>query len=108
MTTTRRRLGHGPTVVADHRADWTCDTGASLIIEATGPGAGALPSMHGALYVCPQHQDDAHARITSAGYTPDPREAPPSHRWDPWPCGHITTYDAPAAAELGTPAPAPE
>lgn len=84
----------------DARADWTCDTGASLIAQATGPSAGRLPRLHAVIYVCEAHRTDAETRIAAAGYRPDVEAAPPEHRSDPWPCGHITAYEAAAARAL--------
>ncbi|MFD3844757.1 hypothetical protein ACFWVB_02555 [Streptomyces microflavus] len=78
--------------VTDADTGWECRTGASLIAEATSPGPGALGTLHGVIYVCPAHQADAEALIRTAGCTPEIRDAPTAHRWDPWPCGHITTF----------------
>lgn len=75
----------------DGHTGWDCPTGASLIAEITGPGLGTLPAHHGVIYVCPDHQAQAEARITTMEYTPRTYPAGPSHQWDPWPCGHITT-----------------
>jgi hypothetical protein len=88
------------TTVIDTTAGWTCDTGASLIADATSPGRGRLPDLHAVIYVCEAHRADAEARIAAAGYRPDTNPAPPSHRWNPWPCGHITAYEAAAADGL--------
>lgn len=85
--------------VTDARADWTCDTGASLIAEATTPGPGRLGTIHAVIYVCPDHQDAAEDLISSHQWNPAVRPAPPSHQWNPWPCGHITAYDASTPAE---------
>ncbi|MGW1666811.1 hypothetical protein [Streptomyces microflavus] len=89
-----------PVTITDTHAGWTCHTGSSLIADAMTPGPGALGTLHGVIYVCPTHQDDAEARITAAGYTPRTEPAPPGHRWDPWPCGHITAYKQDAAPTL--------
>jgi len=89
------------TTPTDDHTGWTCDAGASLIAEAMTPGPGVLLGvLHGVIYVCPEHCAEAELRITAAGYCPEVRPAPESHRYDPWPCGHITTYDDQAAAEL--------
>lgn len=85
---------------ADGRTGWTCDTGASLIIEAMTPGPGRLGTLHAVIYVCPEHQAAAEARITAAGYDAEVREAPPGHRWDPWPCGHTTAFKSKALPAL--------
>jgi hypothetical protein len=84
--------GTGPGAVTDGHTGWDCTTGASLLAHITGPGRGTLPAEHGVIYVCPDHQAQAEARITTAGHQPDTEPAPPGHRHDPWPCGHITTY----------------
>jgi hypothetical protein len=89
------------TTPIDMAAGWSCTTGASLIAEANSPGTGSLPRLHAVIYVCQAHRADAEARITAAGYTPDVEDAPPSHRWDPWACGHITVYEETAAGRLG-------
>lgn len=89
------------TTPIDTAAGWFCDTGASLIVEATSPGAGSLPRLHAVIYACGAHQAAAEARITAAGYSPDVEGAPSAHRWDPWSCGHITAYEATAADRLG-------
>lgn len=86
--------------VIDTHAGWTCTAGASLIAEANTPGPGRLGTHHGCIYVCAEHQAAAEERITAAGYNPDVRPAPPGHRWDPWPCGHITAYSQAAADAL--------
>ncbi|MFF6984254.1 hypothetical protein ACFZAV_42830 [Streptomyces sp. NPDC008343] len=94
------------TVVTDAHTGWTCIAGASLITEANSPGAGHLPRMHAVIYACEDHRDDAEARMTAAGFTAATHPAPPSHRWDPWPCGHITAYDVDTPAEsFAAPAP---
>lgn len=90
------------TTPIDMATGWSCTTGASLIAEACSPGTGSLPRLHAVIYVCQAHRADAEARITAAGYTPDVEDAPPSHRWDPWACGHITVYEEMAAARLGS------
>lgn len=79
-------------MVADRHAGWDCIAGASLMANAESPGAGRIPNLHGVIYVCADHQADAEARITAAGYTPSVEDSPPGHRWDPWPCGHVTAY----------------
>jgi hypothetical protein len=89
-----------PVTVVDAHTGWTCPAGASLIADANSPGKGSLPDLNGVIYVCPDHRDDAEARITAAGYNPDVQPAPPGHRWDPWPCGHITAYSQAAADAL--------
>jgi hypothetical protein len=87
-------------VVVDGHAGWKCDTGASLISDANSPGKGALPDLNGVIYVCPDHRADAEARITAAGYDADTRPAPPGHKWNPWPCGHVTAYSTETLAGL--------
>lgn len=86
--------------VTDAEAGWTCPVGASVIVDAMTPGPGKLGTMHGCIYVCPDHRSAAEERITAQGWNPEPRPAPYGHRHDPWPCGHITAYDAdtPASA----------
>lgn len=91
MTSTTT-TGTGPGSVTDGHTGWDCPTGASLIARVTGPGPGRLPAQHGCIYVCPDHRAQAEARIAAVGHIPDTDPAPPVHRWDPWPCGHITTY----------------
>ncbi|MCX5115513.1 hypothetical protein OOK13_45335 [Streptomyces sp. NBC_00378] len=78
--------------VTDAVTGWECPAGASLIAEAMTPGPGALGTMHGVIYVCPDHQADAEALISATYCTPEIRDAPPGHRWNPWPCGHVTAY----------------
>jgi hypothetical protein len=63
------------------------------------PGPGELGTLHAVIYACPDHQVTAEGRITAVDWSPEVRPAPPSHRWDPWPCGHITAYDADTTAE---------
>ncbi|MCX4993814.1 hypothetical protein [Streptomyces longwoodensis] len=87
-------------VVADGHTGWECDAGASLIVEARTPGPGRLGTHHGVIYACPAHRDAAVERIASAGYEVDPRPAPPGHRWNPWPCGHVTAHGSKAMAAL--------
>ncbi|MEU3507918.1 hypothetical protein ABZ733_08300 [Streptomyces longwoodensis] len=87
-------------VVADGHTGWECDAGASLIVEASTPGPGRLGTHHGVIYACPAHRDAAVERIASAGYEVDPRPAPPGHRWNPWPCGHVTAHGSKAIAAL--------
>lgn len=88
------------TVVADGHTGWECDAGASLIVEASTPGPGKLGTHHGVIYACAGHRAAAEERITGAGYEVDPRSAPPGHRWNPWPCGHVTAHDSAALAAL--------
>ncbi|MFE6461557.1 hypothetical protein ACFVP0_29365 [Streptomyces cinereoruber] len=78
--------------VNDSATGWDCPAGASRIAEAMTPGPGKLGTMHGVIYVCADHQEQAEAMITAAGYNPETRDAPPGHRWNPWPCGHVTAY----------------
>ncbi|MEU8740570.1 hypothetical protein [Streptomyces halstedii] len=78
--------------VTDAATDWECQAGASLIVEAMTPGPGALGTMHGVIYVCPEHQDEAESLIGATNCIPETRDAPPGHRWNPWPCGHITAF----------------
>ncbi|MEV5368964.1 hypothetical protein AB0N12_06325 [Streptomyces albogriseolus] len=85
---------------ADGHAGWECDAGAQLLISATTPGPGALGTHHGTIYACPVHQGAALQRITGSGYQADPQPAPPGHRWNPWPCGHVTAHDAQALTAL--------
>lgn len=85
---------------ADAHTGWTCGTGASLIIDAMTPGPGRLGTLHAVIYACPEHQAEAETRITGAGYGPEVRQAPPGHRWDPWPCGHVTAYKTKALPAL--------
>lgn len=40
-----------------------------------------------------------------AGYEPETRPAPPSHRWDPWPCGQVTSFSVEAIEALAPPDP---
>lgn len=88
------------TASADGHAGWECGAGASLIVEASTPGPGKLGTHHGVIYACAGHQAAAVERITASGYEVDPRPAPPGHRWNPWPCGHVTAHDAAALAAL--------
>lgn len=88
------------TASADGHTGWECRAGASLIVEASTPGPGKLGTHHGVIYACAGHQAAAVERITASGYEVDPRPAPPGHRWNPWPCGHVTAYDAAALAAL--------
>ncbi|WP_329141026.1 zinc finger domain-containing protein [Streptomyces sp. NBC_00670] len=90
---------------ADGHTGWQCDAGASLLVAASTPGPGALGTHHGTIYACAAHRDAAVERITSAGYEADPQPAPPGHRWDPWPCGHVTAHGTESLAALtaGTP-----
>lgn len=86
------------TVVTDARAGWTCDAGASLVASAMTPGPGRVGTLHAVIYVCPTHQSNADKRIAEMGWTPEVEPAPSGHRADPWPCGHITAYQADATA----------
>lgn len=88
--------------VWDAHARWKCDTGSSLIAEAMTPGPGKLGTLHGVIYVCPVHRAAAEEQIGRAGYGPEVRDAPPGHKWDPWPCGHVTAYNEKALAGLST------
>jgi hypothetical protein len=88
--------------VGDAHTRWKCDTGASLIAEAMTPGPGKLGTLHGVIYVCPVHRAAAEEQIGRAGYGPEVRDAPPGHKWDPWPCGHVTAYHEEALAGLST------
>ncbi|EYT83998.1 hypothetical protein CF54_04115 [Streptomyces sp. Tu 6176] len=80
------------TVVADGHTGWECDAGASLLVGADTPGPGKLGTHHGVIYACAAHRAAAAVRIMGAGYEADARPAPPGHRRDPWPCGHVTAY----------------
>lgn len=108
--------GTGPGAVTDGHTGWDCTAHhATLIAEITSPGLGTLPAHHGVIYVCPDHQAQAEARITAMEYTPRTYPAGPSHTWNGWPCGHITTNgrdgDLLAAAltvPVEPPAPTPE
>lgn len=90
-------------VVGDAHTGWKCDTGASLLADAMTPGPGKLGTMHGVIYVCPDHQASAEEQIGRAGYLPEVRDAPPGHKWDPWPCGHVTAYNEKALEALSRP-----
>ncbi|MFR0351813.1 hypothetical protein [Streptomyces sediminimaris] len=85
---------------ADGHAGWECNAGASLLVSASTPGPGALGTHHGTIYACTIHRDAAVERITGAGYEADPQPAPPGHRWNPWPCGHVTAHDTQALTDL--------
>lgn len=87
--------------LTDAHTGWTCGKGASLISEATSPGPGTLPRLHGVIYACEHHREAAEGRISEAGCSPITHDAPPSHRWNPWPCGHVTAYDEQVASHLG-------
>lgn len=87
------------TRVTDAHTGWACDAITPLIIEAMTPGPGKLGTLHAVIYTCPEHQGAAEERITAFGWNPEPRDAPPGHKWDPWPCGHITAFDADTSAE---------
>jgi hypothetical protein len=84
----------------DGHAGWTCDAGASMNVEAVTPGPGRLGTLHGVIYVCPEHRAAAEERITGSGYGPQPEPAPAGARWNPWPCGHVTAYSTQALAAL--------
>ena len=84
----------------DKHTGWTCETGASLLAGAESPGKGRLPDHHGVIYVCADHRAEAEALISAAGYDAATEPAPPGHRWNPWPCGHVTAHDAAALAAL--------
>ncbi|WP_371592612.1 hypothetical protein [Streptomyces virginiae] len=88
------------TASSDGHAGWECTAGASLHVEAMTPGPGRLGTLHGVIYVCPEHQAAAEERVTAGGYGPEVSDAPYGHRFDPWPCGHVTTYNAKALAAL--------
>ncbi|PZT74507.1 MULTISPECIES: hypothetical protein [unclassified Streptomyces] len=92
--------GNPGTASADGHTGWECSGGASLIVEASAPGPGKLGTHHGVIYACAAHRAAAVERITGAGYEVDPRPAPPGHRWNPWPCGHVTAHDAASLAAL--------
>lgn len=87
-------------LTGDGRAGWLCDAGASYLVDAMTDGPGRLGTMHGVIYVCADHRKSAQERITGAGYRADVREAPPGHKHDPWPCGHVTAHSLPALAAL--------
>jgi hypothetical protein len=86
--------------VIDAAAGWMCTEGASLIADATSPGKGSVPDLHATIYVCEAHRIAAEATITAAGYRPDINPAPPAHRSNPWPCGHVTAFETAAAEAL--------
>nr|WP_121764771.1 hypothetical protein [Streptomyces chartreusis] len=88
------------TASADGHAGWECTAGASLIAEGMTPGPGRLGTLHGVIYVCPDHEAAAGDRMSAAGYRPQVHPAPPGHRHNPWPCGHITAYSREALAVL--------
>lgn len=87
--------------VIDKHTGWTCETGASLLAAAESPGKGRLPDLNATIYVCADHQAEAEALITAAGYDAATSPAPPGHRWNPWPCGTITAHTTEAADALG-------
>lgn len=84
----------------DGHTGWERGAGASLIVEANTPGPGKLGTHHGVIYACVDHRAAAVERITGGGYEVDPRPAPPGHRWNPWPCGHVTAFRPEALAAL--------
>ncbi|MCM8548940.1 hypothetical protein [Streptomyces sp. STCH 565 A] len=84
----------------DGHTGWECHAGASLLVSASTPGPGALGTHHGTIYACTVHRAAAAVRIMGAGYEADPRPAPPGHRWNPWPCGHVTAYSKDALSAL--------
>ncbi|MEW2451239.1 hypothetical protein AB0896_27400 [Streptomyces parvulus] len=86
--------------VADGHTGWECDAGASLLVGAETPGPGKLGTHHATIYACTVHRATAAVRIMGAGYEADPRPAPPGHRWNPWPCGHVTAHSAAALSAL--------
>ncbi|GHA83283.1 hypothetical protein [Streptomyces chryseus] len=89
------------TASSDGHTGWECTAGASMHVEATTPGPGRLGTLHGVIYVCPEHRAAAEERVTGGGeYRAEVSPAPASHRWDPWPCGHVTAYRAAALAAL--------
>ncbi|MEV7441998.1 hypothetical protein AB0O22_12695 [Streptomyces sp. NPDC091204] len=88
------------TASCDGHAGWDCKAGASLHVEATTSGPGRLGTLHGVIYVCPEHRAAAEERVQAGGYGPEVNPAPPSHRWDPWPCGHVTAYKTAALTAL--------
>lgn len=87
------------TRVTDAHTGWTCIWGASLIADAMTTGPGKLGTLHAVIYTCPEHQAAVEKRIAAFGWNPEVRPAPPSHKGKPWPCGHITAYDADTSAE---------
>lgn len=89
------------TASSDGHAGWECTAGASLHVEATTPGPGRLGTLHGVIYACPEHRAAAEERVTVGGeYRAEVSPAPASHRWDPWPCGHVTAYKTAALTAL--------
>ncbi|MCX4525288.1 hypothetical protein OG982_06215 [Streptomyces sp. NBC_01551] len=89
------------TASSDGHTGWECTAGASLHVEATTPGPGRLGTLHGVIYACPEHQAAAEGRVTGGGeYRAEVSPAPASHRWDPWPCGHVTAYRTAALTAL--------
>jgi hypothetical protein len=82
----------------DSHTGWHCDSGATLIADAMTPGPGKLGTLHGVIYACPEHQDAADERITATGCHAEIQPAPPSHQWNPWPCGHVTAFTSKATA----------
>ncbi|MFD5468868.1 hypothetical protein [Streptomyces sp. NPDC127105] len=87
---------------ADGHTGWECEAGAQWLVAAETPRPGRVATHHGTIYACATHRDAAVERITGAGYGADPRPAPPGHRWNPWPCGHVTAHDAAALAALAS------
>ena len=88
---------------ADGHAGWACSAGASLLVRAETYGPGSLGMHHGVIYVCTEHEAAAEERIAGGGYEPQVDPAPAGHRWDPWPCGHVTAYNPAALAALSGP-----
>ncbi|MFD9517682.1 hypothetical protein [Streptomyces sp. NPDC059979] len=88
------------TASSDGHAGWECTVGASLHVEAMTPGPGHLGTLHGLVYSCAEHRAVAEERVQAGGYEPQVSDAPYRHRFDPWPCGHVTTYNARALAAL--------
>lgn len=88
------------TASADGHTDWECDAGAQLLVAAETPRPGRVATHHGTIYACARHRAAAVERITGAGYEADPQPAPPGHRWNPWPCGHVTAHGTGALTGL--------
>ncbi|MGW2582644.1 hypothetical protein ACWCYZ_15140 [Streptomyces virginiae] len=75
------------TASSDGHAGWECTAGASLHVEAVTPGPGRLGTLHGVIYVCPEHQTTAEERVTGGGYGPEVNPAPPGASGTPGPAG---------------------